>query len=211
LIKTIYPFQMYENHDLLIHPRKSVIYNKTYEEWSIEWWKWLLRIPADHNPLVDFTGQNAIQYQPNGNVIFLCQTIESKFPFPSRHVSISPAKSVFMPIINWISIEGIDGNDYPELIDVAKKKIDVVKEMKFTINNVTLTKELWNFRVASGPFKAKFPHNNVLGIDAGNKKCASDGYWLFVKNLSLSTNISTSGVCSTGETNIGVEYKLEVK
>ena len=202
---------MQANHDFLIFPRKSLVYDKTYEEWSIEWWKWLLQIPANDNPSVDFTGESATKFQPNEDIIFLCQTIESRIPFPTRVVTISHGKSIFMPVLNWISVEGLDGNDYSELIDEAKKKIDVVKEMKFTLNNVTLTKELWDFRVASGPFKVKFPPKNVLGIEPGIKKCASDGYWLFVKQLGLNTTITSRGVCSTGETNIGVEYKLEVE
>jgi len=186
------------------------MYGKSYEDWSIEWWKWLLQIPSSDNPSIDSSGKNANNLQPYEDVIFLCQTIESRSPFPSRSVSISHEKSIFMPVLNWLSVEGLDGNDNSELVSVAKKKIDVVKEMKFTINNMTLTKEIWDFRVASRPFEIVFPPDNVLGIAPGKKKCASDGYWLFVKPMGLDSTITSVGVCSTGETNIGVEYNIHV-
>lgn len=202
---------MQTNLDLLIYPRNSIIFGKSYGDWSIEWWKWLLQIPSRYNPSIDLTGENANKFQSYRDVIFLCQSIESRIPFPSRSVSISHDKSVFMPVLNWLSVEGLDGNHNKELMDVAKKKIDVVKEMKFTLNDITLTKEIWDFRVASRPFKITFPSDNVLGIESGIKKCASDGYWLFIKPMGLNSRITTKGVCSTGETNIGVEYKLEVK
>jgi hypothetical protein len=192
----------------LLYPRESLIYGKSYEDWTVEWWKWLMQIPIVDNPSEDLKGKKADMCQPGQQVMFLCQTIESS-PFPTRIISIPDGTSIFMPVINWLSVGGIDGNDYKELRQIAKQKIDVVKEMKFTINDIVITKEIWDFRVSSRPFEINFPFDNVLHIEPGIRKCISDGYWLFIKPTSLNS-ITSSGVCSTGETNIGVKYKINV-
>ena len=167
-----------------------------------------MQIPVVDNPSKDLIGKKADMCQPDEQVMFLCQTIESS-PFPTRIISIPDGTSIFMPVINWLSVGGIDGNDYKELRRVAKEKIDVVKEMKFTLNDIVITKEIWDFRVSSRPFEINFPIDNVLHIEPGTRKCISDGYWLFIKPTGLNS-ITSSGVCSTGETNIGVKYKINV-
>jgi hypothetical protein len=32
-------------------------YGKTYGNWTVEWWRWVLRIPKSINPVLDRTGQ----------------------------------------------------------------------------------------------------------------------------------------------------------
>jgi len=46
----------------------------TYQEWSADWWKWLLSSPNDSNPSTDRTGKYCSTNQNNANVWFLAGT-----------------------------------------------------------------------------------------------------------------------------------------
>ncbi len=41
-------------------PVNSNFHGKTYGEWSAEWWKWVLSIPADRNPLIMIKQENSL-------------------------------------------------------------------------------------------------------------------------------------------------------
>ena len=56
-------------------------------------------------------------------------------------IFMGAGKSVFMPIINWISILNVDGQTDEELASVAKKRMDVVSELEVTIDGYPLKKD----------------------------------------------------------------------
>lgn len=62
------------------------------------------------------------QFDPN--VLFLCQTIDSikeDRTTQDRAITMRTGRSVFMPIINWVSVLHVDGQTDEELVSVAKK------------------------------------------------------------------------------------------
>ena len=125
-----------------IFPIDSKPFGYTYGEWSARWWQWLLSIPMPRNPAFDFTGANANMNQNHPNVFFLCQTYEGVASIPIRIVTLRAGKSIFMPIINWVSILHNDGETDQELIDIAIRKMDVVANLQITVDGITIKKGL---------------------------------------------------------------------
>ena len=87
---------------------------------------------------MDLTGENASLNQPNSRVFFLCQTIEGGQGIPNRTICIPIGTMLLMPVINWLSIWGEDGKTDYELSRVAKKKMDVVSNLQFSIDDCLL-------------------------------------------------------------------------
>ena len=164
-----------------IFPIDSKPFGLSYSEWSELWWKWILNVPKNLNPLLDDTGAFASTDQSHPHVFFLCQTHEQTDYTPSRKVRIPPNKSLFLPVINWISVMGVDGGNDDELIRVAKMRMDVISNLKITIDEVKLSNELKNFRAFSRVFDVTIPVNNILDLPSGSTRAVSDGYWLFVQ------------------------------
>lgn len=164
----------------------------TYENWTISWWKWLVGIPRLTNPAMDLTGENANLNQPNRRVFFLCQTIESIQSIPWRTISIPFGTMLLMPIINWLSIWGADGNTDDELAEVAKKRMDIVSNLRFSINDCPLSIDLEKCRITSTPFHVYFPPDNIFDIgEPKYRTVLSDGYWIFLKPLKSDSVITT--------------------
>ena len=189
-------------------PRDSKPYDLSYVEWSMKWWQWLLSIPKSNNPAFDSTGVNANVDQSYPNVFFLCQTYEGVKSIPNRSIRVPAGRSVFMPVINWISILHIDGETDQELASIAKQRMDVVANLELVINGTTINKGLENYRVQSPFFYVTLPKDNILDSSSGSRRCISDGYWVFLTSLEKHTRLSSSGSCSSGVTKIGVNYEI---
>lgn len=193
-----------------IFPIDSRPYGLSYGEWSARWWLWAATIPKSNNPLLDTTGANANINQNNPYVFFLCQTYEGAGSIPSRQVEVPKDRAIFIPIINWISILHIDGENDEELLDAAKKRMDVVTNLQITINDIATKEELEEYRTRSPFFEFELPEDNILGISPGHKRAVSDGYWLLIKRLERRTKLTSFGSCSSGMTKIGVNYNISI-
>lgn len=183
----------------------------SYSDWTVEWWNWIIQIPKDINPLFDMNGKNAHLNQIDSNVLFLCQTLESSEKIPVRNIKIPKETSVFMPIINWISILHEDGENDQELISTARERMNVVKDLQININEIMLTTDrLKEFRVQSPIVNMFLPKKNIFGHPTCQTRVVSDGFWIFLKPISDSVRIKSLGSCSSGITKIGVDYNINV-
>ncbi|MGI9010208.1 MAG: hypothetical protein ACR2F1_03355 [Nitrososphaeraceae archaeon] len=191
-----------------IFPIKSKPFGFTYSEWSIKWWQWISSIPKDKNPTFDWSGDNINVNQNDKRVLFLCQTYEGVEPTPYRRNIITKGSSIFMPIINWISIMHHDGDTDEELLKSAKNKMDVVGDLEITINGTTINKGLKKYRSLSPFFEIDLPENNIFVITPGKRRCVSDGYWIFLTPISEDVRLSSFASCSSGVTKIKVNYEL---
>jgi hypothetical protein len=151
--------------------------------------------------------------QNNPHVLFLCQTIEGVENKPIRKNHISDGKSIFMPIINWISILGEAGNTDQELIETAKERMDVVGKLELIINDNKVDKGLEKYRIRSPFFYIHVPDNKHIWNRIRYKACCiSDGYWIFFHPNYENPRISTFSYCSSGITHqstIPTEYKVK--
>jgi hypothetical protein len=192
-----------------IFPIDSKPYGLTYGEWSAKWWQWAVNNPKSSSPMIDSTGANAKNSQNSPYVFFLCQTYEGVNSIPDRTIEIPRGRSIFMPIINWISILHNDGECEEELLTTAKKRMDVVANLEISVNQISIKKGLEKYRAQSPFFEFDlYEDDNILGLPAGQKRAVSDGYWLFIEQLKYGAKLTTFGSCSSGATRIGVNYNI---
>jgi hypothetical protein len=191
-----------------IFPIDSKPYGLTYGQWSVKWWQWLLSIPKEHNPAFDLDGSNANINQNYSPVFFLCQTYEKTNVLPHRTVTVPINHSIFIPIINWISIRHHDGKTDQELLGIAKEKMNVVANLQITLNGISIKKELKVYRALSPFFNVELPEDNIIGLSSGVRRAISDGFWLFLEPRYRKLEIASFGSCSSGLTKIGVMYNI---
>jgi len=194
--------------NLNFFPIDSKPFGFSYSEWSIKWWQWISRIPKENNPALDWTGSKIYENQVNSRVLFLCQTYEGVKNTPFRRNRITRGTSIFMPIINWISIMHFDGDSDKQLMEIARNRMDVVGPLEVTINGIIVNKGLEKYRIRSPFFEIDLPQNNIFDIPSGNKRCISDGYWIFLQPIFKNLRLSSFSSCSSGATTIKVSYDL---
>ncbi len=153
------------------------------EEWTQKWWLWLLSIPKSVNPAADLTGIHSARNQDNPNVWFMAGTLGGS---AERECTVPSSKAILLPIINdeQSFAERPEFMLDSEIVSLVKSEIDGVKEMGLTIDGTKLT-GLNQFRVQTKPFDVTLPVDNIWGVRAGPTRAAADGYWLFLKPLSV--------------------------
>jgi hypothetical protein len=194
-----------------LFPIDSKPYGLTYGQWSAKWWHWLLSIPRSKSPAIDEDGQNANVNQHDSNVFFLCQTVESMRggkTAQDRTIFMRAGRSVFMPIINWVSVLYIDGHTDEDLVSIAKKKMDVVSELELMIDGMRMKEGLEQYRARSPFFEMMLPKDNIFQLTPGIIRLVADGYWLFLKPLEKNIKLTTYGSCSSGLNKFGINYQI---
>jgi hypothetical protein len=193
-------------------------FNKSWEDWSADWWKWLLSTPDNINPVNDATGelQNVAQLQ--ANVFFLAGTHQKK---AERACTIPAARAIFFPIATMSAsyVEFPNVQTEAELWQYAEEG-NQVSDMSLAIDGMVLDKKyLEQYRVKTPIFDVILPDHNIqLYAKGGPTKVVSDGYWAFLKPLpvgdhTLIINQSTEDHPPSLTLNCGYEltYHLNVK
>jgi hypothetical protein len=183
----------------------------SYADWTIKWWQWLTSIPKDINPAYDETGQYLHVNQTNAYVTFLCQVFDGAKSIPTRRSSVIKKRFFFLPIMTWISIEGIDGENDEKLMNIARAKMDKINKLELLINGIDFSKDLNKNRVITDFFCINLPENNIFDMPHGTKKCVSDGYWIFFEVNSEKLICNTDSLCSSGKNRIAVNYELSLE
>jgi hypothetical protein len=171
-----------EDVNAITYPIDSKPFGLTYKEWTVKWYQWFLATPVGHNP----PDQDCAQSQTNVNVWFLGGAGSGTL---SRGCTIPAGKAIF----GFIANNECSNAEYPNLKTEPELKLCAVKgnEVNFleaTVDGIKL-KDLNKYRVQSSLFNATMANNNVFGAPAGPTKAVSDGYWLFLKPLSVGNHI----------------------
>ena len=175
----IIPLSAFAQEDSVTFPPDSKPYQRTYAEWTAEWWKWFISIPIGNNPLNDPSGERcALGQNQTGPVWFLVGSGGGK---AERECTIPAGRAILMPAINvecsYAEDQSLRTED--DLRACATSDQDLVTETAATLNGSVLQVH----RVQSPVFNLTFSVDNVFAAPVGPTKVVSEGFWVFVKPL----------------------------
>ena len=128
-----------------------------------------------------------------------------------RQCIIPSSKAILFPIINdeQSLAEKSEFRADSQLESLVKSEIDGVIEMSVTVDGMRLS-DLKKHRILTAPFDITLPQDNIWGVKAGPTRAAADGYWIFLKPLSVGNHtIHASGRGAHFQTE--VTYELTVR
>jgi hypothetical protein len=173
---------------LIISPLLNSVYAKTdtrllppalNKSLSVKWWKWLLSIPQNSNPIID---DNPCDVKQKGSFFYLVGTFGGT---AERNCTIQKDKAIFFPIVNVIAT--LDPTPEFNTINKLKKQaalyIDQATDLKASVDGVDI-QNLQALRAQSPPFKVQdnlTPDGLLTGV--------SDGYWVPLKPLSVGEHL----------------------
>jgi hypothetical protein len=192
----------------------SIISELSYGQWTVKWWQWALSIPRHKNPVVDRTGRNAGEHQPD-EVWFLAGIWADDYTseeFPSRECKVPVGSSLLIPVLNCEA----DPIEYPEI----KSDQDIIHHVSDQMHKV-IKKECYlneqyipPQRVRSDPviFELQI-HNDFARSNVGGRtKASADGYWVFLKPLPKGNyNIRFEGSYEYGKLSSGAKYNIHIR
>jgi hypothetical protein len=166
-----------------LFPVTSSPYGKSHAQWSADWWKWNLEHPVSGHPFVDAPEFDVTSGQ-SGDVWFL----STPFGVVTRVVTIPDDKALFVGTLcsEWSSLEG-----YPseaEQRDTAVYFGDHIIGMSCSLDGRTVT-GIDAFRFDSPQFTFTAPSPWIFGEVGGTGTAVADGYYFFLKPLSVGTHV----------------------
>lgn len=180
----------------LTFPDGNGLFGKTSEQWSAEWWKSIMSYDCAHNPL----NQQSLALTINqlSPVVFLTGMTSG---IAVRNLEVPRNKALFVPVINVLKeypSANTDQNPKPGvtvqqyLKSEAAKYINLATNMKAELDG-RLIKIGNNNRVATDLFYFK-GNKDLTGctqqtVTGQLQAAVSDGYWIFVQNLSPGRHI----------------------
>jgi hypothetical protein len=189
-------------------------YGKTYGNWTVKWWQWVLGIPKSVNPVVDRTGEYTAMNQQNSDVFFLAGKLaEEESSLPQRYCSVSTKTSILVPVINCESnrLESPGLKTHKDIVDRVRDDEDTIIRTQCYLDG----KRIPTQRIISDPeiFEVHLVEDNLFDVKGGGTTHASaDGYWAFLKRLAKGEHtISFEGSCENGRLHSGALYKLDVR
>ena len=167
-----------------VAPPGSNAYSKSLAEWSVEWWKWLLKIDTAVHPAL---GGDCAEGQ-SGKVFHLAADFTGGAGLPP--CTIPAGKAIMVPIVNvecsTVELDPFFGANEEELTDCATCWGDhiVVSSLTMTLDGVPLN-DLGAYRAVSPMFTFEYPASNIFGIAGGPStgQSVGDGYWILLPPL----------------------------
>jgi hypothetical protein len=175
-----------------ILPNDSVIDGKTIGEWSAEWWKWVLPIPANRNPMLDNDGAFANEGQSSGNVFFVSFTLGIVPGTVTRQFTVPEGKYLFFPLMLYEAdnVNTIPPLSIEQLRDQTAGYVNATTNLYANLDGIDLT-NLYSHRASSPVFNFFYTNaDNLQSWAFGGKPITGlidpavcDGYWLMLEPL----------------------------
>jgi hypothetical protein len=180
-----------------VFDRDSVVYGRTYGEWSAAWWQWAFSVPVDKHPLFD-NGDCSVGQ--SGPAWFLGGSFVSNVDV--RNCTVPGGTALYVPILNGedSSLEEALGNGCSKppvsgvtIADLRPCAASYIAgaTVSFDIDGVPVHDVADRFHVQSVAFGFTMPDNNFLATADGNPAylkgtyfpSVDDGYYLMVAPL----------------------------
>lgn len=202
-------------------PPQSSPRGMSYPEWQAEWWKWVLAIPAEINPLYA-EGEFDASVGQSGHVWFLAGTTGTGMVPPIvRSCTIPVGTSLFFPVlnnlwVNWPTDPPYDPENPEEWLSIVGAFMEMWGELAFQdfaceVDGVPVL-DLGRYCQLSAIFDA--PQPNLLGIpdEPGWGPCIDVGIYLMLPPLPVGAHtIHFTGYDSWWGFGLDITYELTVE
>jgi hypothetical protein len=159
----------------------STPFGRSYEDWTINFWQWLLSIPVSRHPAVDQTGEFCQEQQSDLPVFFL---VFSGSGGADRTCDIPAGKAILVPVnVVECSFAELPTAKTEEELHTCATEDESSNPGLFLSVDGREFKELEKYRVHSRAFEVNLPTDSWIPGGPGTSSAVSDGYWVILEPL----------------------------
>jgi hypothetical protein len=199
-------------------PREVMPYNKSFGEWTNNWWSWLFSMPEEKNAMNDETGVLCAENQNDSNVWYLTGGKPSG-NLITRQCDVPFGKALFFADANECN-----HGEYPEIANddikgleacaVDGNKLGKEGYVKAFFDGKEISNIVNDYNITSGPFDTNITKNFIFPGDPGLWNTMSNAYVLFLKPPSKGPHQLDIQVLHNNPGNVisyNIKYNLSVK
>ena len=192
----------------VVFRRDANPFDKPFEQWTAEWWQFILSFPAAANPQFDTGGQCAVGQ--HGPVWFLAGSFGQVV---TRTCTVPAGKALFVPVLNLVDIN-VASQIARELRAEIAPCMDAVAGLSLEVDGQRVRNLAENFHIRSVVFDITVPPGGLL--DPGTYSPVVDnGFYVMLKPLSVGSHTihlsgASEGCPIQGPFSVDVFYHLNV-
>jgi hypothetical protein len=172
-----------------IFPPDTKPYGLTYADHIKNFWKWVIKLPANENPLNDPTGEKCAAGQSNTNSSVFYLSFNNGGT-SNRTCKVPAGKGLFIPVMQMeVSDKEMLGASVQDLYKSAKEDQDHVNSLYLKIGDKEYKyQDLIKYRTHTDAFDVVFPDNAIFGVlKGGVSKAVADGFYIITEPLAKGT------------------------
>jgi hypothetical protein len=201
---------------------------KSWEEWTIDFWNWLLSISIAENPANDDTGKycsinqaGPVWFLTNGASGPLAKRWRIGSEIVTRRCEIPKGKAILVLAAGGV----VSTSEHPYIFsseEYLKRYVEFenVRFLEAKLNGITLTKDQFDkkrYLITTEVFDLNYVENNIFEAPEGPSRALASGYFLFLKpptvdKLTIYINQVTDAntLLSTHGFEQHIEYEIKI-
>ena len=192
----------------VVFRRDANPFDKPFEQWTAEWWQFILSLPAAVNPLLD-TGEQCAVGQ-HGPVWFLAGSLGEVV---TRTCTVPSGKALFVPVLNLVDINGTTQTARELRAEIAPC-MDAVAGLSLEVDGQRVRNLAEDFHIRSAVFDITVPPGGLLPPGTYSP-VVDDGFYVMLKPLSVGSHTihlsgASEGCPIQGPFSVDVFYHLNI-
>jgi hypothetical protein len=200
-----------------IYQLNDLPYGKSYQEWASRWWQWHIAIPSSEHPRENYTPEKCSISQ-EGPVWFLADGPNGRSE--ERECTMPQDKSIIVQVLGGECDYGeANLKNNKDVITCVDRGL-VNSKVKAILDGNEIT-ELQKNRIGHYWFNITVPQDNIYEEPAGTYRALTDGYFLFLKPLTIGkhelifkgdqTSLGPDGLPTEEDHHVNVKYNLKIQ
>jgi hypothetical protein len=169
-----------QGNNSAVYSKDSTPFGIPYKDWITRWWQWNVGIPSSQHPRDNYTAEKCTVNQ-NGSVWFIPDILTGK---EQRTCTIPEGKAILVPLITG----ECDTSEAQSQSDAELRQCSM-EGNEFGAISATLDgqniEKLESYRTATDFFNVTNVKDNIFDAPAGTYRGVADGFFVFLKPLSV--------------------------
>jgi hypothetical protein len=195
-----------QGNNSAVYPKDSSPFGVPYKDWITRWWQWNVGIPSSQHPRDHYTAEKCTVNQ-NGSVWFLPDILTGK---EERPCTIPEGKAIMVPLVTG----ECDTSETESHSDADLRQCSM-EGQEYAAISATLDgqkiENLDSYRTATDFFNITAVKDNIFDSPAGTFRGAADGFFVFLKPLSVGNHELQIKTSVTNPTTPSYNYASEAK
>jgi hypothetical protein len=169
-----------QGNSSVVYSKESAPFGVPYKDWIARWWQWDVGIPSSQHPRDNYTAEKCTVNQ-NGSVWFLPDILTGK---ENRPCTIPEGKAIMVPLLTGECDTSDPASQSDADIRQCSTAGDEYGAISATLDGQKI-ENLDSYRTATDFFNITIAKDNIFDIPAGTYRGAADGFFAFLKPLSV--------------------------
>jgi hypothetical protein len=193
-----------QGNNSAVYSKDSTPFGVPYKEWIERWWQWNVAIPTSQHPRDNYTAEKCTANQ-NGPVWYIPDILTGK---EERTCTIPEGKAIMVPLLTG----ECDTSDPASQSDADLRQCSTAGDEYGAISATLDGQKIENldsYRTATDFFNITAVKGNIFDSPAGTYRAIADGFFVFLKPLSLGNHELQVKTSVTNPTTPSYNYASE--